>query len=591
MAYLHKRQSKGITYWSIRESFREKGKKSPSTRVLINIGSDKNLSSFVCSLLDDKKSATETYVIRTRRHGAAMALFKVARELNIINILGRTFGVRERNDVSRGISILLAAIHRAMEPGSKRAFSDWFRMTSLPEFLNIDPSVMTSQHFWSQMDGISNDELEAAEDAISEAALHLIPHDTERINLDYSNYYTFISSANNACPIAKRGKNKQGRRDLRQVSLAIVTTSDLRIPLISHLYEGNINDIQAFREYMDVLKKRISPECLANTTFVFDGGGNTKKNLQLIEGHYICKFSLSCAKELYDIPINKYKEVRIDEKTVSAFRLSYNIWGETRDCVLMYSEDLFNGQIAELNKTQERISECINELNGKLTNPKSRVNKDKDAVLSRISSIMSGKKYVSQFISFEYECEGVKITASKKSRKANEEGDKELDKTTIVTKVIMIVDQKKRSAVIKKYFGKQLLITDQTEWTTEKIIGAYRDQSCVEHIFRSTKSDHGSIQPVFHWTEQKLRVHVFICLLSQVLIRLLQYHVNCGGLKMSKEYILDRLNEIDEAWLATSAEASGEKIGIKKQITNLEGDAGLIWDVVENIPPTEVKKI
>lgn len=72
------------------------------------------------------------------------------------------------------------------------------------------------------------------------------------------------------------------------------------------------------------------------------------------------------------------------------------------------------------------------------------------------------------------------------------------------------------------YFGLRVLITDRAEWSTAQIIEAYRGQSKVEAAFRDLK-DPGmlSTRPPFHWTDQKLHVHAFVCVMAYLLITLL----------------------------------------------------------------------
>jgi transposase len=52
----------------------------------------------------------------------------------------------------------------------------------------------------------------------------------EKVALDYTNYYTYISSNNDKCDIAKRGRNKQKRHDLKQYPLALITTKESGLP-------------------------------------------------------------------------------------------------------------------------------------------------------------------------------------------------------------------------------------------------------------------------------------------------------------------------------------------------------------------------
>ena len=63
-----------------------------------------------------------------------------------------------------------------------------------------------------------------------------------------------------------------------------------------------------------------------------------------------------------------------------------------------------------------------------------------------------------------------------------------------------------------------MLITDREDWSTAEIIRAYRGQSNVEAAFAHLKDPvHLAIRPQFHWTDQKLHVHVFICLVGYLL--------------------------------------------------------------------------
>lgn len=55
--------------------------------------------------------------------------------------------------------------------------------------------------------------------------------DLSSVSYDGTNAYTVIDTFNVRCSIAKRGKNKQGRSNLRQVSYALFCSSDGHFPL------------------------------------------------------------------------------------------------------------------------------------------------------------------------------------------------------------------------------------------------------------------------------------------------------------------------------------------------------------------------
>lgn len=61
-----------------------------------------------------------------------------------------------------------------------------------------------------------------------------------------------------------------------------------------------------------------------------------------------------------------------------------------------------------------------------------------------------------------------------------------------------------------KSFGKTILFTNNHDWSTGQIIRVYQGKSGVEMDFRRMKSPIMiNLEPVYHWTDQKIRVHAF----------------------------------------------------------------------------------
>ncbi len=58
-------------------------------------------------------------------------------------------------------------------------------------------------------------------------------------------------------------------------------------------------------------------------------------------------------------------------------------------------------------------------------------------------------------------------------------------------------------------FGKNIIITDNTDWTTSQIVEANLDRWQVEDRFRLSKDDDLiGTRPVRHWTDSKIRCHL-----------------------------------------------------------------------------------
>ena len=66
--------------------------------------------------------------------------------------------------------------------------------------------------------------------------------------------------------------------------------------------------------------------------------------------------------------------------------------------------------------------------------------------------------------------------------------------------------------------GRKIHTTSRHNWTNEEICLAYRGQSTVESAIRNLKNPfHMAVRPQFHWTDQKIKVHYLICILSYLM--------------------------------------------------------------------------
>ena len=119
--------------------------------------------------------------VRCRIHGAPFMMYTVAEWLEIQSMMNELFPPGTANNIRRSLSLLLAAVHRSCEPGSKRKFTDWFGYTSLPDRLNVDPSVFTSQHFWEQMDEITTDQIKNFETTLFRKIIAQFPDLKDKI--------------------------------------------------------------------------------------------------------------------------------------------------------------------------------------------------------------------------------------------------------------------------------------------------------------------------------------------------------------------------------------------------------------------------
>jgi len=130
------------------------------------------------------------------------------------------------------------------------------------------------------MDQISASQLAEIERLVVACMVESFGIDCSGLVLDMTNFATYIDSANDKAPIARRGHAKQKRTDLRLVGLGLVISVDGGVPLVSHAYAGDRPDVTQFPLMVDELVSRFGALGLPadELTLVYDAGQDSKKN-------------------------------------------------------------------------------------------------------------------------------------------------------------------------------------------------------------------------------------------------------------------------------------------------------------------------
>jgi hypothetical protein len=136
-------------------------------------------------------------------------------------------------------------------------------------------------------------------------------------------------------------------------------------------------------------------------------------------------------------------------------------------------------------------------------------------------------------------------------------------------------------------FGKRLLMTDQHEWSSEDIILAYQGQSHAEAAFRQLKdADHVTVRPQYHWTDQKVRVHTFICLLAYLLCRLIERECRAIGYEGGLSHLLDLLSTVRLAMIVQPSGTHGGRPRCTWVLEESEAEANRLFQhLVPSQPP------
>ena len=518
MASLQPVRVRGRTYWRIVESRRVNGKPRPIP--VLHLGT-------ADALLKRLTSPSATALgIRSYEHGSVATLVAAAERLDVVKIVDSEVAKSARG-LSVGTTMLLAAVNRAVRPRSKRGWAEWAKGTSLRKLVTgLDPKKLTSEYFWDQMDCISLEALRRIEDRLTRQIVNALGLKLDTLFYDTTNFHTYIATTNARCTIAQRGRAKQKRNDLRLFSLALLVCRDGQIPICTQVYEGNRPDQKQFPYSLTALRERFQALSLEleAITVVFDKGNNSKDNIALIdEGKigFVASLVPGQHAALADIRVGSYRPIESGRlEGVRRLRKKCTIWGAERTAVLFISERLRAGQIRGLNQSITKAVAKLEDWKRRLAAPNSGPKSTENA-----------EKEIARILSAQHLCRVMQVEYRPRSTGAK--------------RLRWRINKKERRHLETEVFGKRLLMTNRHAWSDEQIILAYRGQSEAEGAFRQLKDDeHLAVRPQYHWTDHKIRVHAFICLLGYLLTRLVEHEARALGWRECTSHVLDRLGEL-----------------------------------------------
>jgi len=558
LATIQAKISRGQKYWYIVESRRINGKPRPV--VLAYLGK-------ACDLLKRLQGLTGDLHLKSYSHGAISAMLSTAQELDICDIINQHVESSKdmlsekplRNNLTAGITLLLAAIGRICMPTSKRGWRGWAKTTSLEYLFRLNLNKLDSQHFWDLMNVIPITAIEKIEEQLLSKVFNLYQLQNDSLFYDTTNFFTYINTTNERCTIAKRGKNKQKRADLRQIGLAVVVTREDKIPIFHLTYEGNMSDSNVFKTVIDKLKTRLDRLNLnhAAHTIIFDRGNNSKLNMLLIKEstmHYVGALTPYHHKELIESALS-YFDSLTSEDTPFIYRDIRNIWGDKRTVVVYISEKLKAGQIRGIYQALDKKERALKELQASLLAHKAR----KCTLVSlekRVTKLLTGQ-HIRRLVIWSLE----------------EVADNRHQLNFVINHDLL--------KEIEERAGLRIIMTDHHDWDNEQIIKTYQGQAEVEHAFKNLKNPyHLTLKPQFHWTDQKIIVHYFICMLGYLLSALIWREAKTkmafGG---SLDTLLDMLNNIRLATLLEDSKSRG-KIKAYYKLESMSSDEQQLMEVL-----------
>lgn len=337
-----------------------------------------------------------------------------------------------------------------------------------------------------------------------------LPLIAKKFDQDLSRLYYDITSTyfeGSKVRIALYGYSRDRRPDKKQIVMGLVTTPD-GFPLKVLIYEGNRCDKSTIQELLEEIKKTFPR---SEITIVLDRGMITKKNLELIEtsGHkYIIALRKTDTVNILTTPLNEkemqlLKEgqyVRLHETLTDRYAVVLNVQKRDDDC--QYREERIQAAIKEL----DRVNKVIQK--GHLV--------DRDKIIAKVSLILNRHR-VKRYIKWS-------IPEGRGKSLKYIRNEKEITKDAL-------------------YDGVYVLRTNREDITSQEIVNAYKQLAAVEMAFRCLK-DTLEIRPVYHWKEERVKAHIYICVISYLIHTAMEYLLKKNDMQLGADIFLKRINRV-----------------------------------------------
>ena len=570
MSYIVKKVKKGKPYYYEYESYREDGKiKHKMVRYL---GKTKDLA-----------RPRESEICKIRYWGDVQALFSIAEELQFSNIINRY--IQKGGGVEPSKLMFILASNRLLDPCSKRKLKKWYMRTALDDIIGVDADQLSCQNLCSFLDYLQPKKIEKIENAFAKVLQEKYEASMDYIIYDITSTYTFGSIED----LSERGYSRDHRSDLEQINIGLAVTEKEHFPIMHQVYEGNVPDIVTLPGTAHKLNRSKCTEGLPRITLIHDRGFLSESNIKVLDS--LERFDFVCGAkrnlEIYNIidnAVNRDDFVIIkddgEEKKKWGTSFEHKLYGRIRKLVVVHSPILKKARLERRAKKIELAKESLMDLQ---ISCKSR-DKAHDTLVVTLHETLKGvKRFVDVIITDHPECNAIDVVHKKElkidKRKLtwsdkrleqviSELNNSELSNRDIRARINECLGELRKyySVKIQKakphstfeyiinedaletaehYDGYYVLISSNVDHSMLDIISLYDEKDGVEKAFFTIKHPI-RINPIRHWNPQRVRGHVFVCVIAYLLYSVIKFKLRSNGIYTNAIEVLDDLGDIKQ---------------------------------------------
>ena len=502
-------------YGLIRNSYREDGKVKKETICRITGLSLEQLRAIQAAIQGKTVMKEDFKIIGSREYGASFACYSLLKE---IGLHSDVFSRASEEWVKSAIAMVIG---RLVYAGSKLSLSHCGSYSALWEVCGVGADIDVNYHCYEAMD-----RLFSRQDAIQSklAAKHL----SNGTLILYDITSSYMEGEYEDSDIVEFGYNRDKKRGHEQICIGLVCSGE-GCPVGVEVFAGNTKDEMTVLDKIDEIREKYG---LEKIIFVGDRGMVTPSKYDKLD-HELVKVISALAhgaiKSLCDkdvIQLGMFDEMNIVDV----------IDGDKRYC-LCKNPDMAKKEAAT---RQALIGKTTDELD-KIVSSK-RKNKNSKAV--RAGKVVSKYK-MGKFILFEGTDEELSYTLDQ--RKIEQESL--LDGCYVVFSDVSPEDMSAAEAVAN-----------------------YKSLMKVEQAFRNMKTVRLEIRPVYHKKDDRIKCHVFICMLAYYVM----WHINqklvpffeANGVGRKRKYTFDYVIEALKCIRIQDVEVCGAKTKIVSSPTD-----------------------
>jgi hypothetical protein len=437
---------------------------------------------------------------RALPHGHLAAVSVVANQLGLPGLLGPACAER-----SIAYALILA---RVVHPRPKLATTTWWRDTTLESDLGL--GGVTTDDVYAAMDWLGGRQA-SIEATLAQRHLGTPANPSQLAYFDLSS--SWVQGTKNA--LAQRGYSRDKKRGLAQIEYGLLTDRQGR-PVAIEVFAGNTGDPSAFISVVESVRTRFGLEHL---TMVGDRGMITSARIRALRedttlGWLTCLRAPQIAQLAQDGPLQLSL---FDERDLAEF--THPNYPDERLIACrnpLLAAERTRKRSELLDATETALAPIVWAVStGHLTGA--------DKIGLRVGRILNKWKMAKHF--------EVVIT----------------DSTLSVSRRQAAIDAE---AALDGIYVLRTTLKDD-EMNAAGVVGAYKDLSHVERDFRYLKVDDLDLRPIHHRLEERVRSHVFICMLAAYLV----WHLRAAlaPLTFTDENPLTRDNPVAPAQRSTSA--------------------------------------